>query len=1608
MTRLTLSLLGSFRAELDGDPITDFESSQVRGLLAYLAVESERSHPRETLAGLLWPDWPERSARSNLRYALSNLRQAIGDREAERPFLHISRSTLQFNVDADVTLDVADFERLSARALSSGEADANRLKQAVALCRGPFLDGLSVADAEPFEAWARSTREYLSQRLSVAYGVLTTALEEQGDLVEARDYARQWIEVDLVNEDAHRCLMRVLTYEGDRTAALAQYDVCCRVLQEELDVAPSQETVALYEAIRDERLSKGLSAAELAEAPAPGDPPYKGLQHFGVGDADLFHGREALTETLVEHLGCEPFLAVIGASGSGKSSLVRAGLIPALRDGAGFARQIHLITPTARPLMSLAASLTRDAESISQTTRLRDDLMTDPRALLAAGQKKCAASGATRSGLLLVIDQFEELFTLCRDEAARRAFVENLVHAAVGSSSGLVVTVAVLRADFYVHCGRYDGLRDLLARHQVYIGPMGIDELRQAIEVPAQQGNWAFEPGLVDLMLRDVGQEPGALPLLSHALLETWRRRRGRTMALGGYDDAGGVRGAIAKTAESVYRGLGADQQAVARSICMRLTELGEGTEDTRRRASLSEVMSIPASSVDVETVLHTLADARLITVAQNDVQVAHEALIREWPTLRGWLEEDREGLRVHRHLMESAQEWTRLGRESGELYRGARLAQAAEWAREHSAQPNHLERAFLQASEAEARRREMELEAQRQRELAAVQELAEAQERRAEERGRLLRWLAVASGFLLIAAIVAVLMGAQARRTALENETLAEDNAQIAATAVAARELEAEQRAVAEEAQQEESRQRAAAEEAQQEESRQRAAAEEAQQEEARQRTAAVEAQTREAEQRAAAEAAEEEALRQKREAQVAYLATSSGQLAEDQYDLALLLSAEAYRMVDNAQSRSGLLTAIEANPSFAGFLHGRVGGVECVALSSDGTTLAAAGSDRATIELWDAVTRAPIRDPLVGHTHPADALAFSPDGMTLASGACAAGGDDDLCVEGELILWDLATGEGTRLPVAHHRQVAGLAFAPDGQTFASVGDDTVVLWDTATREVVRRLAGHQWAVDAVAFSPDGSLLATGGCETWRPEGDLLRCTRADVILWNVETGEVRDRVTWSERPVKTLAFSSDGNLLGVGGCDTLEVSPDERHWDCSNGRIQIYGVADLAPTLPAITSNQDNVLGLAFVNNDAWLLSTSSDSAIDLWDVSTGERVVPAVMDSFAINASAASPDAGILATAGGYTEDDIHLWDLAKIGETNRLRIASPWVTSPTLIAMAVSPDETIIAMAGFERAIQRYDLATAAPVGAPMLGHTDSIWSLAYSPDGRVLASASSDQTVRVWDAQTGEALSAALEGHTGKVNDVAFSPDGTLLASSSDDTTVRLWDTSTWQPLGSDQGILAEHTTPVFDIAFSPDGSVLATTSLTPDRRIILWDLSDPAEPQIMAVLPTNATTGSTQVTFSPDGRTLAVGLGNGSVQLWDLETRELIHAPVPAHTGLVWPARFSPDGSILASGGMDSVLRLTDVASGRLIGPPLAVHEQAALGVFSDLRFLSEGKTLLSSDFTGHVRRWIIDPAVWYEEACAIAGRNLTLGEWAQYLPGETYRVTCPQWSAGE
>ncbi len=282
------------------------------------------------------------------------------------------------------------------------------------------------------------------------------------------------------------------------------------------------------------------------------------------------------------------------------------------------------------------------------------------------------------------------------------------------------MVVLAVRADFYGRLASFSELAATVQGHQALVGPMTADDSRRAIEQPAAEAGLALEPGLADTVLEDLGQEPGALPLLSHALLETWKRRRGHTLTIAGYRESGGVRGAIAQTAEAVVTQLDPDQQAIARDIFLSLTEVGEGTEPTRRPVARGELVSGAETGSAIERVIEVLAEARLVTVGEHYVEVTHEALIRHWPTLRRWLDESRESLRLHRRLTQAAQEWDALARDPGALYRGGRLAGASEWAGEHDAALSGLEREFLQASRA-AEQSEFELARRRTRRLRAL-----------------------------------------------------------------------------------------------------------------------------------------------------------------------------------------------------------------------------------------------------------------------------------------------------------------------------------------------------------------------------------------------------------------------------------------------------------------------------------------------------------------------------------------------------------------------------------------------------------------------------------------------------------------------------------------------------------------------------------------------------------------------------------------------------------------------------------------------------------------------------------------------------------------------
>src|SRR5215211_1489773 len=463
-----------------------------------------------------------------------------------------------------------------------------------------------------------------------------------------------------------------------------------------------------------------VSSAEIKDLenlpPEPGESPFQGLQYFDEKDADRFFGRETLTAQVVGRLASSSFLTVIGASGSGKSSVVRAGVIPALRRGERLADgslpptdsgqwDMRILTPSAHPLDALAASLTRDAESVAATTTLRNDLVQDPNTLCLIARRVLAQN--EKKHLLLVIDQFEEIFTQCRQDDERRSFIENILHAIDLNNPQPISILLTLRADFYAQLAFEDRLRELVSQNQEFIGAMSRDELTRTILQPAALGNWKIQEGLVDVILDDLGSEPGALPLLSHALLETWKRRRGRVLTTSGYMASGGVHGAIAQTAETVFRQrLTADQQPIARMIFIKLAEVGEGSLDTRRRATFSELITRAADPVTIDAVLSILTDARLITTDTLEpgdvriVEVAHEALIREWPTLRDWLNQNRNGLILHRQLTEDTNDWIKLGRDPGALYRGVRLQQMSEWAKANTELISLAEQEFLAASQ--------------------------------------------------------------------------------------------------------------------------------------------------------------------------------------------------------------------------------------------------------------------------------------------------------------------------------------------------------------------------------------------------------------------------------------------------------------------------------------------------------------------------------------------------------------------------------------------------------------------------------------------------------------------------------------------------------------------------------------------------------------------------------------------------------------------------------------------------------------------------------------------------------------------------------------------
>jgi WD40 repeat protein/tRNA A-37 threonylcarbamoyl transferase component Bud32 len=1240
-----------------------------------------------------------------------------------------------------------------------------------------------------------------------------------------------------------------------------------QVIQKALEKDPAdryQSAQELLEALDEITLPKIVPDDQVR--PLDMRCPYRGLQVFEEEHAEFFFGREALVGQLVKALepvadakhSAAQFLAVLGASGSGKSSLVRAGLVPALRAGAiaPFASNpgssewaIEVIKPGSHPLEELAAHLAPVVTA--PVDQLRDEFAAHGRALHLAARRAWSAESPERR-LVLVVDQFEEVFTLCHDEAERAGFIENLLYAtAVGD--GQLIVILAMRADFYHRCAAYRDLARRISARQVLVGPMHETELRRAIEQPAQRVGLQFEPGLVDIILADVARQPGALPLLQHALLELWERRQGRALTLSAYEASGGVAEAIARRADSVYDGLGLEKQAIVRRIMLRLTQPGEGTEDTRRRARKRELMprSEEQQSRIVEEVLHRLADARLIVTSRDAaseeemVDVAHEALIRSWARLQSWINENRMALHTHRQLTETAETWEQENRDASFLYRGVRLAQAREWAETRASDLNELEQAFLDASRATAEAREREREAARQRELAQAQALAEAEHQRAEVQiraSRRLRWLAAGLAVVFLAAVGAAVWARGEQQRAQAAAELSQSLALATNTQLALNEENTDLAlALALEAN----------------------------------RITNPPPQAR----RILAEAAYVPSTRH----------VLTGHTAPVQ---SVVVSLDGHAALSASADGTLILWDLETD-KIRRRLEGHSDAVHDGVLLHDDRQALSASAD-GTLILWNTETGDTIRR-FIGHEGSVISVAVGPDQHTALSGSA----------DGTLILWDLETGDVIRRFAKLESPVYSVAISSDGRTALSgSADGTVCLWDLETGEIVLRIPG-QSTLEA-NISPEGEVQPLQGHfgEVWdvaflSDDHTAISVSQDEyLILWNLETG-ARVNASHMEMGLLSVTPSADGRTALVGTLSNQLIL-----LDLSNGQplLRLHGHAGRVLSTAFIPAPQTGA-------GSRRALSASADGTLRVWNLQSGAEVrrLDYAASTIAVTDVDISPDGqrGLVA----FMDNEIHLWDVVSGSEICRLEGHTDMPFAGVAFLpdghRAVSGSGDIFAPSD-DNTVRLWDLGTCREIHR-FEGHTDKLWDIAVGPDGRQVASGAHDGTLRLWDIESGEGR-VALDVSPQAPRSVAFSPDGTVLAvglakgsSATPDYGVRLVAPTTGQELRR----LAGHVEVVADLAFSPDGQRLLSGST--DGDLILWDI---ASGTILHHL-SGHTDAVLAVAYHPDGHLAASGSSDASVILWDTESGESLRR-YWGHDKAVLGLAFSPDGETLFSGGDQS------------------------------------------------------------------------------------------------
>jgi WD40 repeat protein len=1122
--------------------------------------------------------------------------------------------------------------------------------------------------------------------------------------------------------------------------------------------------------------------------------PYRGLDAFREEDSAFFFGRGSADDPksrigeLVRKIREYPFAMVVGRSGSGKSSLIYAGLMPALRREHDLFWNVLSLRPGPTPLRALAAAFNPRAESegaaeyATKITKEADQLRTGDRELLSHMiREELDAAEGKPDRLLLYIDQWEELYAQApssndMEQAAQHAndvnrFIDLLLTAVRTAPVAIVGTV---RADFYDPLIGYPEIRALLPTRQVLLGSMSRSELESTIVEPAKKVGLAFDPpGLVQRIVDEVGEDERTLPLLQYALKESWALRKGTTITADSYARSGGVREAIRITAERTFNALPTDDQQAARQLFLSLVTPGEGQEDTRARAAM------PSDALQ-RRIVDEFAGPRtrlLVTgadrAARPTVEVAHEALIRTWPRLRGWIDANREKLRARAAVLQAKAEWEQQGRREDLLLpAGFQL----ERARALLVEPGDLTindiQEFIALSSAREESERKEREEALARDEVRVAQIQAGQERTARLQ-RTARWTLAATALAVVIGLAAGLWQHEINRT--QKLELDQARLHLLAEVAATEQLDNKW-------------------------------------------TSAL---------RLAAHGVRLD-LALRRQASKGSRAVAA---------LAALVSQTGWRLMLNGHDNIVASAAFSTDGSriVSASLDGTVRvwdavtGLELMVLpghgasasfSSDGSRIVSASFD-GTARIWDATTGREIA-VLRGHDAVVRSAAFDPDGSRIVTASADqtariwdAGGKQLTILRGHqdqvqsaafspdgsrivtasadqtARIWELATGKEVAVLRGHEEQVFAAAFSPDGSRIVTAsGDQTARIWEAATGKEVAVLRGHEDQVFAAIFNPSGTQIATASADQtariWDAGGKQLAVLRG------------HDNI------VASAAFSPDGSRIVTASFDK-----SVRVWDATGNEV-------------AVLRGHDNIVAsTAFSPDGSRIVTASYDMTARIWDAARAKEVAVLLGHEAEVNSAAFSPDGTRIVTASG--DQTARIWEAATGKEVAVLRGHEDQV-----FAAIFNPSGTQIVTASADQTARIWD------AGGKQLvivrGHQDRVQSAAFSPDGSRIVTASGDQTARIWEAATGKEV-AILRGHDAVLS-AAFSSDGSQIVTASADRTARIWDAAT----GKEMLVLRGHEDQVIAAAFSPSGAQIVTAS--GDQTARIWDvrfLAMPAE-----------------------------------------------------------------------------------------------------------------------------------------------------------------------------